>query len=67
MALTQERAALRSKAIEKGSVSYSFNVALEKGNNFEGFCEIGFRLLEVPQELVIDYKGKEITRLVQNG
>ena len=49
MALTQERAALRSKAIEKGSVSYSFNVALEKGNNFEGFCEIGFRLLEVPQ------------------
>lgn len=67
MALTQERAELRSKAIEKGSILYNFHVSLQKGDLYSGYAEILFRLSEVPQELVVDFKGKEVTRLFQNG
>ena len=66
-ALTQERAEFRGKSIKRGSVFYNFHVCLEKGENYSGYAEILFHLIEIPQELVIDYKGKEISRLVQNG
>jgi len=67
MALVQERAEQRSKVIKGGSISYNFHVTLQKGNDFSGYAEMSFELVEVPAELVLDYKGKDISRVVQNG
>lgn len=67
MALVQERAELRGSVIEKGSISYDFHVSLQKGNAYTGYAEISFQLRQLPPELVLDFKGKEVTRLNQNG
>ena len=67
MALVQERAEQRSSVIQKGSVSYNFHICLEKGDLFSGYAELIFDLVKVPEELVIDYKGNEATKIIQNG
>ncbi len=67
MALTQERAELRSSSIRKASIFYHFHVYLQRGDNYQGYAEITFDLLYAPNELVIDFKGKEVTKLIQNG
>lgn len=44
MALTVERAQQRASWIKQGSLSYSFNVCLEKGEHYSGYAEIVFEL-----------------------
>lgn len=67
MALVEERADLRGKAIKRNSIIYDFHVTLEKGDHFSGYAEITFDLHHVPEELVLDFKGSKISKLVQNG
>lgn len=67
MALVEERAALRGQTIKKNSVFYDFHVALQKGDSYSGYAEITFELLLLPNELVIDFKGKEVLRVTQNS
>jgi aminopeptidase N len=67
MALTQERAAARGLAIERGSIFYDFHVALEKGENYSGFSELSFNLLSIPEEFFIDFKGSKVESLIVNG
>jgi hypothetical protein len=67
MALTQERAEARAACIKQGSISYNFNIALQKGNTYSGYAEILFDLISEPQEMVLDFKGKTVIRVVQEG
>lgn len=66
MALVEERAALRGSAIKRNSIFYDFHVALQKGDTFSGYAEITFELNNIPEELPIDFKGKNVLRVVQN-
>ena len=67
MALTQERAEQRTKCIKENSISYHFHVSLSKGQQYSGYAEITFSLEHIPSELVLDFKGKEVTGVNQNG
>lgn len=67
MALVQERAELRGQLINKGSIFYNFHLCLQKGDAYTGYAEIVFDLLAPPEELAVDFKGREVTRIIQNG
>ena len=66
MSLTQKRAQIRSLAIKKGTISYDFHIYLEK-EQYHGFSEISFELIAIPEELVLDFKGKKVTKIIING
>lgn len=66
MALVQGRAEARGAVIKRGSIFYDLHVALQK-EDYTGYCELSFDLLNIPEELPIDFKGKTVTRVVVNG
>jgi hypothetical protein len=67
MPLTHERAIFRSEHIKKGSISYNFHISVEAGTHYTGVSELHFELLEVPEELPIDFIIQEINKIVVNG
>jgi aminopeptidase N len=67
MALTQARAEQRASVIRTNSVSYNFHISLQKGDSYSGYAELTFELDHLPAELVVDFKGKQVTRLLLNG
>jgi hypothetical protein len=64
MALTQERAEQRSNVIRKGSIFYDFHIGLQKGDSYSGYSEISFELTSIPNELVLDFKGQEVRKVI---
>ena len=64
MALTQERAEHRSNVIRKGSMFCDFHIGLQKGNSYPGYSEISFELPSIPNELVLDFKGQEVRKVI---
>ena len=67
MVLTKERAEARGEVVERGSISYNFNICFEKGDNYSGYAELGFSLKRVPEQLPVDFCGKTVSRAVVNG
>jgi aminopeptidase N len=67
MALTQKRAEERGQHIREGSVRYNFSLYLEKGEGYSGYAEIVFELARVPPQLLLDFKGQTVLRVVQQG
>ena len=66
MPLTKERAEFRAAHIKKGSVSYDFHLSVEAGTHYSGVSEINFELQSVPNELVVDFKGQDISKILVN-
>jgi hypothetical protein len=67
MSLTYERAGERSVLIKKGSIYYDFYISTEAGTHYEGVAELHFELVEVPQQLPIDFRAQTVKKILVNG
>ncbi|MCB9834322.1 MAG: ERAP1-like C-terminal domain-containing protein [Planctomycetes bacterium] len=50
-----------------GDLDYRLWLRLGTGDGFQGECRIGLDLAEVPDELVLDFRGRSIDQVLVNG